>query len=311
MPWTCSTALPADFDAGADAVLGRSSRTPRALLERAIERETARWFRLAEGTVKEYKRALRTLREELEALDGRTDLSVAAERAIARWTPARRHICSKLYKRLGLDVEVVRQPRPRPKPLATETWQRLIEAYQKARPRGWRQWRNRAIILTIATTGRRPVDVLSADLDDWHRPRLDLVQKGGWHITIEVPDEAASAIDDWLRHRPRDAGCEALFIGRANGAAAYKRLTPKACSYMFAEEQLRRRLPKARLKDFRTTVATELADEGPHIVAAALGHRSLATAQFYVDPTLRQAEASAMIAAKLRRTPQEKGPSSD
>jgi integrase len=102
---------------------------------------------------------------------------------------------------------------------------------ERPRRKGYRPYRNRAIIYTLMETGMRRaavthLDLLQADLTG---RRLSVVEKGGATHTYQISREGAQALQDYLAHeRTEDAArwtSPALFLAAATVPQGTGRLT--------------------------------------------------------------------------------------
>jgi len=102
---------------------------------------------------------------------------------------------------------------------------------QRPRRKGYRAWRNRAIVYTLVETGMRRAEVTSIDLADVdvNHHTLLITEKGGQRRCCLISREGMKAIGDYLAHeRAQDAerwDSPALFlpadtVGRSNGRLA-------------------------------------------------------------------------------------------
>jgi site-specific recombinase XerD len=91
----------------------------------------------------------------------------------------------------------------------------------RPRRKGYRPYRNRAIVYTLIETGMRRAAITKLDLDhaELLRKRLTVVEKGGYEHTYQISREGAQAIQDYLTlERPLDTTrwpSPALFLAAA------------------------------------------------------------------------------------------------
>ena len=92
---------------------------------------------------------------------------------------------------------------------------------ERPRWKGYRPYRNRAIVYTLIETGMRRAAITQLNLDqvDLRRKTLTVVEKGGYTHPYQISREGAQAIQDYLtQERPLDARrwpSPALFLAAA------------------------------------------------------------------------------------------------
>jgi integrase len=107
--------------------------------------------------------------------------------------------------------------------------------------KGYRPWRNRAIIYTLIETGMRRAAVTQLNIDDVDVTRQTVVttEKGGPRHRYAISKKGLKAIEDYLaRERGRDAGAHAspaLFLPAATVVNSAGRLTPKVINTVWNE----------------------------------------------------------------------------
>jgi site-specific recombinase XerD len=91
----------------------------------------------------------------------------------------------------------------------------------RPRRKGYRPYRNRAMVYTLIETGMRRAAITQLNLEqvDVRRKTLTVVEKGGYEHTYQISREGIQAIQDYLRHeRDLDAArwqSPALFLAAA------------------------------------------------------------------------------------------------
>jgi integrase len=105
---------------------------------------------------------------------------------------------------------------------------------ERPRRKGYRPYRNRAIVYTLIETGMRRAAITRLNLDgvDVRRKTLTVEEKGGSSHTYQISGEGLRAIQDYLSHeRGADAThwqSPALFLAASTTAHSTGRLAPLA-----------------------------------------------------------------------------------
>jgi site-specific recombinase XerD len=92
---------------------------------------------------------------------------------------------------------------------------------ERPRRKGYRPYRNRAIVYTLIETGMRRAAITQLNLDqvDVQRKTLTVVEKGGYAHSYQISREGLQAIQDYLtQERDPDAArwqSPALFLAAA------------------------------------------------------------------------------------------------
>ena len=129
---------------------------------------------------------------------------------------------------MGLDVERAITPAERRKLLDAADLlltigglsrdRKRYKTGQRPRRKGYRPYRNRAIVYTLIETGMRRGAITKLDMEyvDVRRKTLTVGEKGGYTYTYQISQEGLQAIQDYLTHeRPFDVGhwhSPALFL---------------------------------------------------------------------------------------------------
>jgi site-specific recombinase XerD len=107
-------------------------------------------------------------------------------------------------------------------------------AGERPRRKGFRPYRNRAIVYTLIETGMRrcAIPKLTVDDLDGRRRTLSVAEKGGYTHTYQISREGVQAVQDYLAHeRPADAThwrSPALFLAAATVPRSTGRLAAGA-----------------------------------------------------------------------------------
>lgn len=163
--------------------------------------------------------------------------------------------------------------------------------------------RNRALLLTLATSGCRISEVVA--LTPAHVTRRDgaaFLQVLGkrQHTPREAPlsQEAATAIQTWLTQRGPGAPGRPIFTRCAGsaGPATLQPLSVSAAWRVVRKYALQCGLPHVKPHDFRRFVGTELAKRDLRQAQKALGHQRLdTTVQHYVLDELQPGLTEALF----------------
>lgn len=171
-----------------------------------------------------------------------------------------------------------------PRALSDGQYARLIAASPQPTPCGYR---NRAIVMCLATLGLRPGEVAELHLEDvdWRRGTLHVrTRKTRRGALLPLPLQAGQAIVEYLREE-RPIGSERrLFLrhdGRHRGEAITTRIVTGAV--VRALDQAGIDAPIAAASVFRHTVASRMLRQGARLreVADFLGHRDVQTTTIY------------------------------
>jgi site-specific recombinase XerD len=162
--------------------------------------------------------------------------------------------------------------------------------------KGYRPYRNRAIVYTLIETGMRRAAVTHLDLAqaDLARRRLTVVEKGGHTHTYQISREGAQAIQDYLVHeRDQDAAqwaSPALFLAAATVPQGTGRLTVGVVNMVWNAvcrvAQVQGRTPHSA----RHAMGKHIIAKTGNIAAVQkqLGHRQAAYAMQYARTTTEE-----------------------
>lgn len=107
--------------------------------------------------------------------------------------------------------------------------------------KGFRPYRNRAIVYALIETGMRRAAVTSLDLAgvDWKQRTLSVVEKGGYTHSYSISREGLQAVRDYVENeRPADAEhwrSPALFLTACNNARSGERLSVRSVNVIWDE----------------------------------------------------------------------------
>jgi integrase len=161
---------------------------------------------------------------------------------------------------------------------------------ERPRRKGYRPWRNRAVVDLLIETGMRRAAAVNLDLDgvDLRAGAVTVAEKGGARHTYQVSREGLDALRDYMeRERP------ALFLPAATNARGRDRLSPLAVNRIWAEAC------KLAGVEGKTPHAARHA-MGRHIIAKTgniaavqrqLGHRNAAYSMQYARITAEELSA--------------------
>lgn len=171
-----------------------------------------------------------------------------------------------------------------PRALSDGQYARLMAAPPQPTPCGYR---NRAIVMCLATLGLRPGEVAALHLDDvdWRRGTLHVrTRKTRRGALLPLPLQAGQAIVEYLREERPIGSEQRLFLrhdGRHRGEAITTRIVTGAV--VCALDQAGIDAPIAAASVFRHTVASRMLRQGARLreVADFLGHRDVQTTTIY------------------------------
>jgi integrase len=150
--------------------------------------------------------------------------------------------------------------------------------------------RNVAIIATLAGTGFRRCEVVSADLDDVDLVRgcMTVTMKGGELRNAWLPDGTVKSLADWITVRGDEPG--PLFLSKSG-----RRLHGNDLRLALDRVQARAGVAHFTPHDLRRTYVTMMLRQGvdPFVVMRAVGHQQVTTTLIYDRRT--QAEDRAAV----------------
>jgi len=181
-----------------------------------------------------------------------------------------------------------------PRSVSDEQLDQVLASFDLATPCGYR---DRAIVLCLATLGLRPGEVAGLRLDDvdWRAGTLHLrTRKTGRGAVLPLPRDAGRALVDYLRRERPRTGERRVFVqhlGRHRGEPISSAVVSAAVVRALRRAKVTAPLEGAYV--FRHTVASRMVRRGTSLkeVADFLGHRSLDTTTIYAKldvPALRE-----------------------
>ena len=171
-----------------------------------------------------------------------------------------------------------------------------------ARPqrKGYRPYRNRAIVYTLLGTGMRRAAIRNLNLAavDFERRLVTVMEKGGVQQTYHISRDALAAIGDYLAHERADdaASCAspALFLAAASHAKGDGRLSVRSLNYLWnaiaGTAGVTGKTPHAA----RHAMGKRIMRRTGNVAAVQrqLGHRNASYALQYARPTFSEMEAA-------------------
>lgn len=175
-----------------------------------------------------------------------------------------------------------------------------LSADQRPQRKGYRPWRNRAIIYTLVETGMRRAEVTSIDLldVDVKRSTVRIIQKGGQQHRCQISKEGMRAIQDYIdKERAGDAArwsaSPALFLPAASVAKSAGRLAPVNINTIMAEvcrlAGITDRTPHSARHGMGVHIIKKTGN--PRAVQRQLGHTNPSTSMQYMQFTQEELQA--------------------
>ena len=163
----------------------------------------------------------------------------------------------------------------------------------RPRRKGFRPYRNRAIVYTVIETGMRRAAVVNANLVklDSNTSTITVIEKGGEEHPYKISREGLRAIEDYLEHeRPLDAeqiDSPALFLPAANNTNAGSRLQPKVVNRVWNEVRDMAGVEGKTPHSGRHGMGRHLVEKTKNIAAVQrqLGHKNAAYSMQYMRVT--------------------------
>jgi integrase len=165
---------------------------------------------------------------------------------------------------------------------------------ERPRRKGYRPWRNRAIIYALIETGMRRAEVTSIDLNglDSDRHTLLITEKGGRQRRCQISKEGLKAIRDYLREE-RGGDSElfpqspALFLPADTVVNSAGRLTPSLINRLWNELCLLARVKGRTPHSARHAMGVHLVKKtgNPRVAQRQLGHKNPSTTMQYMQFT--------------------------
>jgi integrase len=168
---------------------------------------------------------------------------------------------------------------------------------ERPRRKGYRPWRNRAIIYTLIETGMRRAEVTSIDVStiDSERHTLLITEKGGRQRKCQISKEGLKAIKDYLREeRGQDAEMfpqsPALFLPADTVVNSAGRLSPSLINRLWNELCVSARVKGRTPHSARHAMGVHLVKKthNPRTAQRQLGHKNPSTTMQYMQFTQKE-----------------------
>jgi site-specific recombinase XerD len=165
--------------------------------------------------------------------------------------------------------------------------------HERPRRKGYRPWRNRAIVYTLIETGIRRAEVTSIDLADvdFNDHTVLITEKGGQRRRCLVSKEGMNAVRDYLdQERAQDTerwGSSALFLPAASVAQSDGRLTPATINLVWNEVCQFAGVTDKTPHSARHAMGVHIVKKtgNPRAAQRQLGHKNPATTMQYLQFT--------------------------
>jgi site-specific recombinase XerD len=152
--------------------------------------------------------------------------------------------------------------------------------------RGFRTFRDLAVIALMLLDGLRSCEVLQLQLEDLSLPQAQLrvLGKGGKRRVLPLPAETLQVLQNYLHLERPLTNSPALFVslkGRQRGRA----MTAAGLRSLFRHHRLRSRVPQANPHRLRHTFGTDMVRAGMSLPALMhlMGHADIQTTMLYVQ----------------------------
>jgi integrase/recombinase XerC len=168
---------------------------------------------------------------------------------------------------------------------------------ERPRRKGYRPWRNRAIIYCLIETGMRRAEVTSIDLAtiDFDHHTLLITEKGGRQRKCQISKEGLKAIRDYVREeRGNDAEMfpqsPALFLPADTVVRSSGRLTPAIINRLWNDVCLSARVKGRTPHSARHAMGVHLVKKtgNPRTAQRQLGHKNPSTTMQYMQFTRKE-----------------------
>ena len=168
---------------------------------------------------------------------------------------------------------------------------------ERPRRKGYRPWRNRAIVYTLIETGMRRAEVTSIDLPtiDFEHHHLLITEKGGQQRKCQISKEGMKAIKDYIREeRGGDAEMfpqsPALFLPAETVVNSQGRLTPSLINRLWNDICASARVNGRTPHSARHAMGVHLVKKtgNPRIAQRQLGHKNPSTTMQYMQFTRKE-----------------------
>lgn len=194
----------------------------------------------------------------------------------------------------GLEIERALTPQERRRMLDAADQLLMIGGKSKDRHRfrgadrptrkGYRPYRNRAIIYTLIETGMRRAAITRLEIGsiDWKQKTLTVVEKGGHTHRYHISTEGLNAIHDYVNdEREEDQAHQnspALFLPSASSAKGKDRLTPMTVNNIWNEVAKLAQVEDRTPHSARHAMGKHIIQKTGNIAAVQrqLGHKNVA-----------------------------------
>ncbi len=218
-------------------------------------------------------------------------------RGFLKWSSLR---TDAMQHNLWMTVGTVTIPPRLARPLESDDIRKIISYFNSLASPKPIDLRDKALFLTLFTSGLRISEVLQQRRND--AGRLTVVrQKGSKPRTTEVHPTVRRVIRDYLQTRVDDH--PALWITyRTNKPVS--QLDPAGARELFRKVARRASVPRFTTHQLRHTTASRLFDEGvpEGVIADYLGHGELESVRGYIDTRNRRREAMVAMGRILERS---------
>lgn len=176
---------------------------------------------------------------------------------------------------------------------------KTIPAHERPQRKGYRPWRNRAIVYTLIETGMRRAEITSIDLDhvNVQRNTVLIIQKGNRQRHCQISREGMRAIQDYIeKERSLDADewkSPALFLPASTVPKSSGRLTPININTVYNEvcrlAGVEGKTPHAARHGMGVHIIKKTGN--PRAVQRQLGHTNPSTSMQYMEATPDEMQA--------------------
>lgn len=177
---------------------------------------------------------------------------------------------------------------------------RVHGAGERPRRKGYRPYRNRAMVYALLGTGMRRAAIRNLDLAevDFDRRLVMVMEKGGVQQTYHISREALGAIRDYVAHeRPGDDThwqSPALFLAAATNAGGDGRLSVRSLNHIWNEVARTAGVTGKTPHAARHAMGKRIMKRTGNVAAVQrqLGHRNASYALQYARPSFAEMEAA-------------------
>jgi integrase len=170
----------------------------------------------------------------------------------------------------------------------------------RPRRKGYRPYRNRAIVYTLLGTGMRRAAIRNLNLAavDFERRLVTVTEKGGVQQTYHISRDALAAIGDYLAHeRPGDAAgrlSPALFLAAASHGKGDGRLSVRSLNSIWTAIAQTAGVSGKTPHAARHAMGKRIMQRTGNVAAVQrqLGHRNASYALQYARPSFSEMEAA-------------------